>query len=140
MAIDKSLSIGEYMLKIISIDEDLMAILPMTKCVALCATTEPKYPYMIYSRSYIQPVYNKDLGENFTSLYNTIQITVDIHHRSHIECVNLANLFRNALEGKGYSDEDIYVERFRLISASETTDGDQDWCETLVFETITRQK
>lgn len=140
MAIDKSLSIGEYMLNIIKTDSDLMAALPKEKCFALCATTQPQYPYMIYARTYIQPNYEKDMGYNMAALYNTLQITVDIHHKSHIEAVNLANLFRNALEGKGYVNEDILVDQFRLISASETTDGDQDWCETMVFETITKTK
>lgn len=133
---DNSLLVGKYMLKILESNEELMQALPIDKCFALCVDPNlATYPYMTFARSYIQPEYNKDFALRPRVTNNIVQLNIDIHDNTYDGSVELANLFRNALEGVGYRDEDISIDRFQLIGASETTDGEKDYCQILVFQT-----
>ena len=64
-----------------------------------------------------------------------MQITVDCYSDKYVESLEVANAFRNALEGKGWKDKDIYIDYFELVSASENTDGESYFMQTLVFQT-----
>lgn len=136
---DNSIKIGKYMRMIVEHHQPLMTLVPINKITALMAHENTAYPFIIYSRTQISPQYNKDLDGSFGHV-DTVQITVDCHGGSYSESADVANEFRNALEGKGYNGSDIYIERFQLVSASEGTDGQGDFVQTLVFQTQTKSK
>lgn len=133
---DNSIKIGKYMKIIVESDETLMSMVPKDKIFGLIAHEKTTYPYIVYSRSALNPQYNKSLGlDNGVGHTNIVQITVDCHGNDYEESIEVANAFRNALEGKGYKSKDIYVERFQLTSCYETTNGEGDFSQVLVFQT-----
>lgn len=131
---DNSIKIGKYMRKIVEADQELMRLVPSNKIFALIAHEDTKYPFIVYSRSSVSAQYNKDMSGQHGHI-DTVQITVDCHDNTYAGSVEVANEFRNALEGKGYKTKDILIERFELISANEVTDGNGDFMQTLVFQT-----
>ena len=132
---DKSLLTTEYMRKIVEKDAELMKLVPKDKIFGMIAHSGTSYPFIVYSRSALNPQYNKDLGIQNIGFTNTVQITVDIYSDKYVESLEVANEFRHALEGKGWKDKDIYIDYFELVSASENTDGESYFMQTLVFQT-----
>lgn len=133
---DKSLLTTEYMRKIVEQDAELMKLVPKDKIFGMIAYSGTSYPFIVYSRSALNPQYNKDHGlSNGLGHKNTVQITVDCYSDKYVESLEVANAFRNALEGKGWKDNDIYIDYFELVSASENTDGESYFMQTLVFQT-----
>ena len=133
---DKSLLTTEYMRKIVEQDAELMKLVPKDKIFGMIAHSDNSYPFIVYSRSELNPQYNKDHGlSNGLGHKNTVQITVDCYSDKYVESLEVANAFRNAIEGKGWKDNDIYIDYFELVSASENTDGESYFMQTLVFQT-----
>ena len=132
---DNSLLIGKYMLKILAHDNALMQFCPLEKMFALMAHEDTKYPFVVFSRNQLSVQYTKDMKGQYGH-DNTVQLTIDCHGNTYEMSIELANLLRNALEGKGWRDDDIQVDTFRLVSAYETTDGQTDFQQTLIFETM----
>ena len=113
-----------------------MKLVPKDKKFGMIAHSGTSYPFIVYSRSALNPQYNKDHGlANGLGHKNTVQITVDCYSDKYVESLAVANVFRNALEGKGWKDKDIYIDYFELVSASENTDGESYFMQTLVFQT-----
>ena len=123
------------MRKIVEQDAELMKLVPKDKIFGMIAHSGTSYPFIVYSRSALNPQYNKDLGIRNIGFTNTVQITVDIYSDKYVESLEVANEFRHALEGKGWKDKDIYIDYFELVSASENTDGESYFMQTLVFQT-----
>lgn len=133
---DNSILVGEYMRKIVEQDADLMALVHKDKIFGMIAHSGTSYPFIVYSRSALNPQYNKDHGlSNGLGHKNTVQITIDCYSDKYLESLEVANAFRHALEGKGWKDKDIYIDYFELVSASENTDGESYFMQTLVFQT-----
>lgn len=133
---DKSLLTTEYMRKIVEQDAELIKLVPKDKIFGMINHSGNSYPFIVYSRSALNPQYNKDHGlSNGLGHKNTVQITVDCYSDKYVESLTVANAFRNALEGKGWKDKDIYIDYFELVSASENTDGESYFMQTLVFQT-----
>lgn len=133
---DKSLLTTEYMRKIVEQDAELMKLVPKDKIFGMIAHSGTQYPFIVYSRSALNPQYNKDNGlANGLGHKNTVQITVDCYSDKYVESLEVANAFRHALEGKGWKDKDIYIDYFELVSAGENTDGESYFMQTLVFQT-----
>lgn len=133
---DKSLLTTEYMRKIVETNEDLMNLVPKDKIFGMLAHKDTKFPFIVYSRSALNPQYTKDNGlVNGLGHKNIVQITIDCYSDKYVESLEVANAFRHALEGKGWKDSDIYIDYFQLVSASENTDGESYFMQTLVFQT-----
>ena len=136
---DNSIKIGKYFRIIAESSDELMKIVPKEKIFALAAHENTTYPFIVYSRSAINTTYTKDLNGSFGHV-DRVQVTVDCHGNTYEESVEVANALRNAIEGLGYKNKDLFIERFELISANETTDGVGDWQQILVFQTIVRSR
>lgn len=132
---DNSILTGEYMRKIVEQDANLMSLVPKDKIFGMIAHKDTKFPFIVYSRSALNPNYNKDLGIQNIGFTNTVQITVDVYSDKYVESLEVANAFRHALEGKGWVDRDIHINYFQLVSSSENTDGESYFMQTLVFQT-----
>lgn len=131
---DNSILVGEYMRKIVETNEDLMNLVPKDKIFGVLAHKDTKFPFIVYSRSALNVNYNKDLGIQYTGFTDTTQLTIDCYSDKYLESLEVANAFRHALEGKGWKDENIYIDNFKLVSASEGTDGESYFLQTLVFQ------
>ena len=139
LTMDNSIKIGKYIKLILSADKELLKMVPLNKICALKADEGTTYPFIVYSRTSISPQYTKDIGGELGHI-DTVQVTVDCHGRTYEESAEVANEFRNALEGYGYQNNEIYIDRFRLVSSYETTNGEGDWTQIMVFQTTTQSR
>lgn len=126
--------VGKYFKKICEGNQDLMNICPTSKIFALIAHENTTYPFIVYSRSQLTAEYNKDLNGQLGHI-DTVTLTVDCHGNTYTQAVDLADKLRIAVEGKGYRTPELFMDRLKLISCSETTDGNGDFMQTLIFQT-----
>lgn len=132
---DNSLKIGKYIRYILQNKEDVMKLLPVNRIFALYAPENTPYPFIVFSRNNLSVTYTKDVYGASVGHINEVQITVDCHGNTYEESVEVANAVRYALENTGYRDEDIYIDRMKLFSSAELTDGEGDFIQILVFTT-----
>lgn len=77
---------------------------------------EITFPFIIYSKSMLEPKYTKDfLSENI--LHYTIIVVSDDYDNS----LDVANAVRHALEGHTYKDNKLSIHPIRLESVTEET-------------------
>ena len=116
---DNSLLISTYIRNILSRNEELKEMLTdsvngQLKIFPLAARTGTEYPYVVVQRNNISPSYTKD-----GCYENEIDITVLIVHTSYDKCVYIANIIRNILDLCRYRDNDVYIPRIELSTATE---------------------
>ena len=131
---DNSLKIGKYIKLILERNENVNRLVPSNRIWALCAPDNPKYPFIVYSRSSLIVNYNKDVYMNQKCL-NDVQVTIDCHGKTYTESVEVANMVRNALEYTQVRNDEITIDTFKLVGSSELTDGEGDYTQILVFST-----
>lgn len=128
---DNSILTCKYVNKILENDENLMSKISINKFNALYFDPNTvTFPFVHYARTSLIPTYSKDLGLYFS----TVQITYNVVSDKYLESIEIANALRNALEQKGYRDDDIFIDRIELLSVSESTQNDA-FVQTLIFET-----
>lgn len=129
---DNSLKVGKYFKLILEAHDDLMTLVPTSKIYAIVAHENTSFPYIVYSRSSLTPTYSKD-NMNGCGQENVVQITVDAYSDKYAQSLDVINEVRDAVENIGYRDDDINIDRFRLVSAYES--WEDCFKQTLVFET-----
>lgn len=91
------------------------------------------FPFIVHSRTGITVEYTKDLPFHF-GWTNTVNYTVSCVSDDYVECVELANAVRHALEGTRYSDEDIRIDSIMLLTVAEYTTDNDAFVEELQFQ------
>jgi hypothetical protein len=93
------------------------------------------FPFIVHSRTGISVTYTKDLplGWGWT---NTVNYTVSCVSDDYVQCIELANAVRHALEGYQWKDEDIYIHPIQLLTVSEYTTDNDAFVEELQFQCI----
>lgn len=131
---DNSLKTGKYVKIILEASESLKRIVPASKINNLMF--DPiEHPYIVISRANLTPQYNKDIGlTNNRGHDNTVQVNIFCHASTYEQSIDIATEVRNAIEGKGYKNNEIYIDRFQLMSAAETTNGTDDFAQILTFQ------
>jgi hypothetical protein len=91
------------------------------------------FPFIVHSRTGISVTYTKDLplGWGWT---NTVNYTVSCVSDDYVQCIELANAVRHALEGYQWKDEDIYIHPIELLTVSEYTTDNDAFVEELQFQ------
>ena len=131
---DNSLKTGKYVKIILEASNSLTRIVPKNKINNLMFDPT-EYPYIVISRANLTPQYNKDIGlTNNRGHDNTVQVNIICHASTYEQSIDIATEVRNAVEGKGYKNSEIYIDRFQLMSAAETTNGTDDFAQILTFQ------
>jgi hypothetical protein len=116
---DNSILAGKYLRKILIENEELMELISANKIFPLLANADTTFPFIVYSRNNITPVYTKDILTD-----NNAVFTVIIVSDKYTESLDIANAVRHSLEGYRYKDETINIYPIKLDSISEETMDD----------------
>lgn len=91
------------------------------------------FPFIVHSRTGITVEYTKDipLGWGWT---NTVNYTVSCVSDDYVQCIELANAVRHAMEGTRYLDDDIRINPIQLLTVAEYTTDTDAFVEELQFQ------
>lgn len=91
------------------------------------------FPFIVHSRTGISVDYTKDhaLRLGWT---NTVNYTVSCVSDDYVQCIELANAVRHAMEGVRYVDNDIRIDPIMLLTVSEYTTENDAFVEELQFQ------
>jgi len=127
---DNSLLTGQYIVQVLNDNEDLTTLLGEGKIFPLIAKTDTTYPFIIYERSAITPIYTKTFGQD-----NNVQITFRIYAEEYDQGLQITNLVRNILERQTINFPNIIrINDIRLGSTNEQFTDDA-FLQTLTFTT-----
>ena len=91
------------------------------------------FPFIVHSRTGISVEYTKDLPMRL-GWTNTVNYTVSCVSDDYVQCIELANAVRHAMEGTRYIDEDIKIDPIMLLTVSEYTTDNDAFVEELQFQ------
>ena len=91
------------------------------------------FPFIVHSRTGISVQYSKDIGLGL-GWTNTVNYTVSCVSDDYVQCIELANAVRHAMEGVRYVDEDIRIDEIMLLTVSEYTTDTDAFVEELQFQ------
>jgi hypothetical protein len=119
---DNSILVGKYLYSILSQNTEVTNLVDDDKILPLLAMGQEdngefvdiKFPFIVYTREDITPVYTKDILTE-----NLVKFTILCVDKDYINCLDVANAVRHALEGKRYSDENIRIFTIKLDSIQE---------------------
>lgn len=116
---DNSIIAGKYLRKILIENEELMELISANKIFPLLANADTTFPFIVYSRNNITPVYTKDILTDNNAVFTVIVVS-----DKYTESLDIANAVRHSLEGYRYKDEIINIYPIKLDSISEETMDD----------------
>lgn len=116
---DNSILAGKYLRKILIENEELMELISANKIFPLLANADTTFPFIVYSRNNITPVYTKDILTDNNAVFTVIVVS-----DKYTESLDIANAVRHSLEGYRYKDEIINIYPIKLDSISEETMDD----------------
>ena len=111
---DNSILVGKHIRNILVGDETLSQYLQSGQITALVANENTTFPFIVFSRTGLTPSYTKDglLESNIT--FEIVCVSTD-----YVESLEIANIVRNLLECKCYTDEEIYIKQIILSAVNE---------------------
>lgn len=113
---DNTILAGKYLRTLLLQSDELMSLISPNKIIALQENPDTTFPFIVYSRDNITPIYTK----NFLS-DNNISFTIVVVSNDYDESLDIANAVRHAIEAKMYSDENITIHPIRITSVAENT-------------------
>ena len=131
---DNSLLVSKYVQKILEENEEVKLILGTNqhKIFPLLQPEQLTFPFIVHARTSLTTQYTKDMhmGIGWT---NEVTYTVNCVSNDYIQCIELANAVRHALEGYGWKDSNICIDPIQLQQVSEYTIDDTTFVEELQF-------
>lgn len=111
---DNSILVGKHIRNILVGDETLSQYLQSGQITALVANENTTFPFIVFSRTGLTPSYTKDglLESNIT--FEIVCVSTD-----YVESLEIANIVRNLLECKCYTDEELYIKQIILSAVNE---------------------
>ena len=111
---DNSILVGKHIRNILVGDGTLSQYLQTGQITALVANENTTFPFIVFSRTGLTPSYTKDglLESNIT--FEIVCVSTD-----YVESLEIANIVRNLLECKCYTDEGIYIKQIILSAVNE---------------------
>ena len=129
---DNSLLVNTPIRKILCQDDDIKNMLTdnfgQIKIFPVIAKAGATYPYVVVNRDSVTPEYTKD-----GCYMNVVNVSIFVVDPTYDKCVGLANKIRNKLDLCRYTDDDIYIDRIELLSATEYV-SEEAYGEELIFE------
>lgn len=132
---DNSLLISQYFQSILEENQEVREIIGNDehKIFPLLQPEDLSFPFIVHSRTGIQVEYTKDI-EFSAGWYNIVNYTVSCVSDDYVQCVELANAVRHALETYRWKDEDIYIHPIQLLTVAEYTTDNDAFVEELQFQ------
>ncbi len=133
---DNSLLISQYFQSILEENQEVREIIGNDehKIFPLLQPEDLSFPFIVHSRTGIQVEYNKDIEFSQCGWYNIVNYTVSCVSDDYVQCVELANAVRHALETYRWKDEDIYIHPIQLLTVAEYTTDNDAFVEELQFQ------
>ena len=116
---DNSILAGKYLRKILIENEELMELISANNIFPLLANADTTFPFIVYSRNNITPIYTKDILTDNNAVFTVIVVS-----DKYTESLDIANAVRHSLEGYRYKDEIINIYPIKLDSIYEETMDD----------------
>ena len=134
---DNSLLISRYIQQILEENEEVQAILgtDQHKVFPLLQPDNLSFPFIVHARQSLNVEYTKDMVHGY-GWVNKITYAVSCVSNDYIQCIELANSVRHALECYRWKDNEINMDPIMLQNVSEYTVDDTTFVEELTF-TIT---
>ena len=132
---DQSLLMPKFVQAILEDNDEVQEILgdDEYRIFPVQQPAELDFPYIVHSRLSVTTSYTKDLGIGF-GWSNLVQFMVTCVSNDYIQCIELANACRHALEGYRWYTEDYKIEPIEFIAASEYITDDKAFVQQLTFQ------
>lgn len=112
---DNSILIGKYIRDLLLGDERLANYLQPKQINALVIVDDKTpFPFITFGRTALVPKYTKD-----GLLESDVTFEIQCVSKDYIESLEIANIIRNLLEAKSYTDEGIFIRQILLTGAIE---------------------
>ena len=133
---DNSLLISKYFQSILEESQEIKDIVGNDehKIFPLLQPANLSFPFIVHARTGITVNYTKDIEYGLCGWYNTVNYTVSCVSDDYVQCVELANAVRHALETYRWKDEDIYIHPIQLLTVAEYTTDNDAFVEELQFQ------
>lgn len=111
---DNSILIGKYIYKFLTEDDNINKI-TKGNIFPLVANENTNYPFIVFSRTSIVPVYDKD-----GAYQDNVEAQIICVSDDYSKGVDLANSVRNLLEFKHFEDTSIHISKIIVSNVSES--------------------
>ena len=129
---DNSILVGKHIRNILVGDETLSQYLQSGQITALVANENTTFPFIVFSRTGLTQSYTKD-----GLLESNITFEIDCVSTDYVESLEIANIVRNLLECKCYTDEELYIKQIILSAVNEDYMYDA-YVQRLTFSMVVR--
>lgn len=135
---DNSLLISKYIQQILEESDEIKSILgtDQHKIFPLLQPDSLSFPFIVHSRTGLSVSYTKDIEYSNFGWSNTINYTITCVSNDYIQCIELANAVRHAVETYRWKNNNIYIHPIQLLSAAEYTIDNDAFVEELQFQMI----
>ena len=116
---DNSILCGKYLRRFLTENVELSALIDTKKIFPLLANPDTTFPFIVYSRINLIPIYTKDLLSD-----NQVSFEIIVVSDKYNESLEIANAVRHSLEGYRFRDEYINIYPIKLESIYEETQED----------------
>lgn len=132
---DNTILISKYVQSILENNEEVRAIVGTDehKIFPLLQPETINFPYITHSRNSLTVTYTKDIEFGPIGWTNTIQYSVKCVSNDYIQCIELANAVRHAMETYRWRTDDIYIHPIQLYNVSEYMYAEDVYVNELMF-------
>lgn len=124
---DNSILVSKYIRRFLVENEEVQGLIDVNKIFPLIANADTTFPFIVFQRSNLMPIYTKDILTE-----NQITMVIIVVSNDYIQSLDLANAVRHALEGNIYRDNDILISAMKMESITEETLEDA-YIQRMVF-------
>ena len=123
------------MQQILEESEEVRAILgnDQHKIFPLLQPDTIEFPFIVHSRNSIAVTYTKDIEYMRGGWTNEINYIVSCVSDNYIQCLELANAVRHAMETYRWKDEDIYIHPIKVNYITEYTTEQNAFVQEIQF-------
>ena len=132
---DSSILISKYIQQILEESEEVRSILgnDQHKIFPLLQPDNLSFPFIVHSRNSIAVTYAKDIEYMRGGWTNEINYIVSCVSDNYIQCLELANAVRHAMETYRWKDEDIYIHPIKVNYITEYTTEQNAFVQEIQF-------
>lgn len=133
---DNSLLISKYIQQILEESDEVKAIIGNDehKIFPLLQPDNLNFPFIVHARTGLSVQYTKDIEIGHVGWCNIINYTITCVSNDYIQCIELANVVRHAVETYRWRTNDIYIHPIQLLTATEYTLDNDAFVEELQFQ------
>ena len=133
---DNSLLISKYIQQILEESDEVKAIVGNDehKIFPLLQPDNLTFPFIVHSRNSITVTYTKDIEYGPVGWTNEVSYIVSCVSDNYIQCLELANAVRHAMETYRWKDEDIYIHPIQINYITEYTTEQNAFVQEIQFK------